>query len=413
MTAESTVRARAPLAAALAAVLLSAFAQVTMQPAAAPLVLELGLEPWHVGVAVAASAAMMLVAAPMWMRVVRRHGARGPIVAAMLLATAAMTVVALLVMLATHVEVDAVLLVVVLVGLRGLALGACLAAVVPAARLVIDTTQDDAWRMRGLAAIASVQGISIITGVALGGGLSTFGALVPIAVSPVLLGIGALAVALGVPRGIRAESAVEPPTTSPRDLVDARTWPFAVAAFAVLASVACVQIVLGFMLHERFDLDAATTGFATGWVLLAGGLAAVVAQTRVAKATRRGAALARVGVALAAVGVGGLAIAAGFVGVLAAIVVAGVGVGLALSGLARATGAATRDRSRTQLLLGTMTVLGVVVGPPAGTLLLGIGPIAPLVACAALLVGAFALVLAHPAFRVAATPTPFGEPAAI
>lgn len=413
MTAESSVRTRAPLAAALAAVLLCSIAQVTMQPATAPLVLELELEPWHVGVAVAASAAMMLVAAPWWMRVVHRHGARGPIVTAMLLATAAMAVVGVLVMLAPRMGIDAWIVAVALVALRGLALGACIAAIVPAARLVIDATQDEAWRMRGLAGIASVQGISIVMGVALGGGLSTFGALVPIAVAPVLLGVGALAVALGVPRGIRAAPAGEPAIRSPRSLVDARTWPFAVAAFAVLASVACVQIVLGFVLHERFDLDAATTGFATGWVLLAGGLAAVVAQTRIARAARRGAVLARIGVGLAALGVIGLAVAGGLVGILAAVVVAGVGVGLALSGIARATGAVTRDRSRTQLLMGTMTVLGVVVGPPVGTLLLGVGTIAPLVAFGAVLVGAFVLVVAHPAFHSAPTPTAVAEPAAI
>lgn len=412
MTAESSVRTRAPLAAALAAVLVCSIAQMTMQPATAPLVLELGLDPWQIGVAVAASAAMMLVAGPAWMRVVRRHGARGPIVAAMLLATAAMTIVAVLVMLAPRVDVDTWVVVLALVALRGFALGACIAAIVPAARLVIEATQDEEWRMRGLAAIASVQGISIVTGAALGGGLSTFGALVPIAVSPLLLGIGALTAALGVPRGIRVSRGAEP-TPSPRALVDARTWPFAVVALAVLAAVACVQIVLGFLLHERFDLDAPMTGFATGGVLLAGGLGAVVAQTRMVRATRRGAVLARVGVGLAAAGVAGLVLDGSLVGVLASVVVAGVGVGLALSGVARAAGAVTRDRSHTQMLMGTMTVLGVVVGPPLGTLLLGLGVGAPLLACCAVLAGAFALVVAHPAFRAAPTPTPVVEPAAI
>ncbi|QCR19718.1 MFS transporter [Agrococcus sp. SGAir0287] len=409
MTAESSVGGRAPLVGALAAVLLAAVAQVTMQPASAPLVLELGLEPWHVGLAVAASAAMMLLAVPAWMRAVVRFGARGPIVGAMLIATAAMAVVALLVMLATRVAIDAWVLVVALVGLRGLALGACLAAVVPAARLVIDATQDDAWRMRGLAGIASVQGFSIVVGVAVGGGLSTFGALVPIAVAPVLLGVGAAAVAIAVPGGVRAPARARP-GRSPR-LVDARTWPLFVAALAVCAAIACVQIVLGFVLHERFALGPATTGFATGWVLLAGGLSAVVAQTRLARAATRATALARVGIAAAAVGVGCLALPSGFVGLLVAIVVAGVGVGLALSGIARAAGVATRDRARTQLLVGTATVLGVVAGPLVGTLLLGVGTAAPFVACAAALVGAFALALAHPAFRTAAAPTPLAETA--
>lgn len=413
MTAVSPVRTSAPLVAALAAVLLSALAQMTMQPASAPLVLELGLAPWHVGVAIAASAAMMLVAVPWWMRVVARHGARGPIVAAMLFATAAMTIVAVLVMLAPRLGIDAWVVVVALIVLRGAALGACVAAIVPAARLVIDATQDDAWRMRGLAGIASVQGLSIVIGVGLGGGLSTFGALVPIACSPVLLGIGALAVALGVPRGIRASTTGERPAMSPTALVDARTWPFAVAALAVCAAVACVQVVLGFVLHERFALDTATTGFATGWVLLAGGLAAVVAQTRIAPVARVGAVLARVGIALAAVGIAALAISTSLFGVLGAIVVAGVGVGLALSGIARAVGAVTRDRSRTQLLMGTATVLGVVVGPPAGTLLLEASTFAPLVAFAAVLAGVFALVVAHPAFRAAPEPTPLAEPAAV
>lgn len=411
MTAESSVRDRTPLAAALAAVLLASIAQMTMQPATAPLALELGLEPWHVGTAVAASAAMMLVAVPTWMRVVRRHGARGPIVAAMLLATAAMAAVAVLVMLAPRLGIDTWVVVVALVALRGLALGACIAAIVPAARLVIDATQDETWRMRGLAGIASVQGVSIVMGVALGGGLSSFGALVPIAASPVLLGIGALAVALGVPRGIRADPAGEPPTRSPRALVDARTWPFAVAALAVTASIACLQLVLGFVLHDRFDLDAPMTGFATGWVLLAGGLGAVVAQTRIARVARRGAVLARVGAGLAVLGVAGLVISGGLLGIVAAVVVAGVGVGLALSGIAQAAGAATRDRSQTQLLMGTMTVLGVVVGPPVGTLLLGVGMVAPLIAFGAVLVAAFVLLLAHPAFR--AGPTTVAQPVTI
>ncbi|GAA2174417.1 hypothetical protein GCM10009846_20280 [Agrococcus versicolor] len=414
MTAESAVRARTQSVVALAAVLLAAFAQMTLQPTSAPLALELGLEPWHVGVSIAASAAMMLLAVRPWMRLVARHGPRGPLAGALLLATVALAAFAALAMLGARGLVDPGALVVAIVALRGLALGASLAAVVPAARLVISAIDDDALRVRCIAAIATVQGAAVVMGVALGGAASSFGALVPLVVAPALLAAAAVAVLVGVASGppsqaVAPAAGVEPPR---RRLVDAATWPFAAVALGVLASVACVQVVLGFVLRERLGLDAATTGFATGSALFVGGLAAVVTQTRVARAVRRPAVVARVGVVLATAGVAALVPAASLMAVLGAIVVAGAGVGLAMSGVAGSAATAAGGRAPAQLLVSVATVVGVVVGPPAGTLLLGISSAAPFVACAAVLAAASVVAFAHPAFRPAQQPTLLGERAA-
>lgn len=403
MAAESPVRVPASVVVVLAAVLLSAFAQMTVQPTSAPMASELGLEPWQVGLAVALSATMMLLAAPVWMRHMARHGARAPMVLALALGAVAMAAFASLAMLGARGMVDDWALVAALLVLRGIALGATLAAIAPAARVVIAASSEGVARARGLAGIATVQGVAVVMGVALGGFLSAFGALVPLLAAPVILAVGALAVALWGPMAPVAMPA-EPAERA--RVVDARSWPFAVVALAVLSSIACVQVVLGFVLQERLELDAATTGFATGGLLLVGSLAAVVAQSLLARATERPRLLVRSGVALFVVAVAVLVLAADVMTLLVAVLAGGIGAGLALSGAARTATVVLGDRASSQRVMGMAGVLGAVAGPAGGTALLATSTSAPFVACVAALVLAAALGFAHPAFRAAASPEP-------
>ncbi|MFC7432660.1 MULTISPECIES: MFS transporter [unclassified Agrococcus] len=409
MAAESPVRVPAPVVAVLAAVLLSAFAQMSVQPTSAPMASELGLAPWQVGLAVALSAVMMLLAAPAWMRRMARHGARGPMVLALALAAVAMAAFGTLAMLGARGLVEGWMLVAAILVLRGIALGASLAAIAPAARVVIAAAVDGAARARALAGIATVQGVAVVMGVALGGFLSAFGALVPLLAAPVILAAGALAVALWGPV---APVALPTAPAERARVVDARSWPFAVVALVVLSSVACVQVVLGFVLQERLALDAATTGFATGGMLLVGSLAAVVAQSLIARASERPRVLLRVGVALLAGSLVVLVPAMDVVTMLVAVVAGGIGAGLALSGAARTATLVLGGRAASQRVMGVAGVLGAVAGPAAGTALLAASTSAPFVACVAALALAIALVVAHPAFHSAVAPEPLAEPAA-
>lgn len=403
MAAESPVRVPASVVAVLAAVLLSAFAQMTVQPTSAPMASELGLEPWQVGLAVALSATMMLLAAPVWMRRMARRGARAPMMLALALGAAAMAAFASLAMLGARGMVDGWVLVAALLVLRGVALGATLAAIAPAARVVIAASSEGVARARGLAGIATVQGVAVVMGVGLGGFLSAFGALVPLLAAPVILAVGALAVALWGPV---APVAVPAEPAERARVVDARSWPFAVVALAVLSSIACVQVVLGFVLQERLALDAATTGFATGGMLLVGSLAAVVAQSLLARATERPRLLVRSGVVLFVVAVAVLALAADVMTLLVAVLAGGIGAGLALLGVARTATLVLGGRASSQRVMGMAGVLGAVAGPAGGTALLAASTSAPFVACVAALVLAAALAFAHPAFRAAASPEP-------
>ncbi|MEV0679012.1 MFS transporter [Actinosynnema sp. NPDC050436] len=383
----------------LASVFLAFLGQMTLTPIIAPLSREVGLAEWQVGVTISVAALMVVTTSQSWGRRSQSWGRKPVLVAAMGLATAAMLLFALVAYLGVRGVLAGTWLFVLFVLLRGVAFGTAIAAVPPTAQAYIaDVTPDGAQRVRGMAGIGAVQGVAITAGAVVGGVLSGFGLMVPLVAVPVLLAGGLLLVAWRLRRETRAELVADPPRISPRD---GRVWPYLVAGFGMFTALGFVQLVTGFVVQDRFGLDAGATGLVTGAALLASGVGLIAAQVLVVpRSGWRPGTLLRVGGAVGTVGFAALVPDLGIAALVAAMLLVGLGLGIGMPGYtAGPTLLVTREEQGGLAgLIGANNGLTFVVAPTAGTSLYSLWAPLPLVISAAVMAAVTAFVLLHPAF---------------
>lgn len=384
----------------LSVVFLAYLAQMTLNPIIAPLAREVGLAEWQIGVTISAAAVMVVATSQTWGRRSQSWGRKPVLVAALALAAVTMAVFATVAAAGMRGALTGAVLFGLFVLLRGIGFGTALAAVAPTAQAYIaDVTADEAARVKGMAGVGAVQGIAMMAGAVLGGALAGFGLLTPLVVIPILLVLCLAVVALGLRREPRHELIADPPRVR---VSDARVWPFLAAGFGILTSLGCVQVIAGFIVQDRLALNAAQTGLVTGGVLLAAGLGLVLAQSVIVP--RSGWApprLLRVGSAAAVVGFIVLVPNAGLIGLLAAMLLIGLGVGIALPGYVAGPSLllAREEQGGLAGLIGATNGLTFVIAPTASTALYGVWLPLPVVVGAVVMAAVFVFVLVHPRFR--------------
>ncbi|WP_314451023.1 MFS transporter [uncultured Microbacterium sp.] len=403
MTTSSTTRQseRKPqIPLVLGAVFLVYLGQMTLNPIIAPLAREVGLAAWQVGVTISTAALTLVLTSQYWGRRSQSAGRKPVLVTAFAIATVAMmlfTVVAWLGM--TGALAGAVLFLLFLV-LRGVGFGAAIAAVPPTAQAYIaDVTTDEATRVKGMAGVGAVQGMAMIGGAVIGGALAGLGLLAPLIVVPILLGAGLVIIAFRLRPEERHELISVPARVSPRDT---RIWPFLVAGFGMFTALGFIQVVIGFLVQDRLGLDSAMTGVVTGGALLAAGLGLIVAQAVIVP--RSGwspGTLLRVGSIVALLGFAVLIPDLGAVPLVAAILLIGLGLGIASPGYTAGPSLLLRREEQGALagLTGATNGLTFVIAPTAATVLYGVwGPL-PVIVGAAIMAIVAAFVMIHPRFR--------------
>jgi len=390
----------------LGAVFLTYLAQMTLNPIIAPLSREVGLAEWQIGVTISVAAVMIVLTSQFWGRRSQSWGRKPVLVLALALAVLAMALFALTAWAGMSGAITGTALFLLFVLFRGIGFGAALAAVPPTAQAYIaDVTVDEKARVKGMAGVGAVQGVAMIAGSVVGGVLSAFGLLTPLAVVPVLL-VGALAVvALRLRRQTPSELIETPTRMSP---LDTRVWPFLVAGFGMFTALGFIQVITGFVVQDRLGLSAAQTGIVTGAALLAAGIGMVVAQTVIVPRSgwtpptllRAGGGTALVGFALLTVDLGAWSL-------FVAILLIGLGLGTAMPGYtAGPTLLVGRDEQGSLAgLIGATTGLTFVVAPMLGTALYSLQPVLPIAIGAVIMAFVTLFVWAHPRFR-AATPAP-------
>jgi MFS family permease len=310
-----------------------------------------------------------------------------------------MALFALLAFLGLRGLVVGVTLFVLFVFARGVLFGTALAAVAPTAQAYIaDVTQTEAERVKGMAGIGAVQGIAMIAGSVVGGLLAGIDVFVSIAAVPVLLAIGLL-VCTRLRRESHVELVPEPQHISPRD---PRVWPFLLAGFGMFTSLGFIQIVAGFLVQDRFELDANAAGMTTGGALLAAGLGMVVAQAVIVPRSKWSPSmLLRVGTFIAIMGFAVLLPNAGIWLFVAAVTLIGIGIGIAMPGYTAGPSLLMSRDEQGGLagLIGATNGLTYVIAPTAGTALYGVWPSLPIIIGGSVLVAVLGLVLTHPRFR--------------
>lgn len=384
----------------LATVFLAYLGQMTLNPIIAPLAREVGLAEWQIGVTISTAAVMVVLSSQFWGRRSQSWGRKPVLVAALAIAVIAMAGFTLVSALGMQGLIPAGLLFALFVLLRGVGFGSAIAAIPPTAQAYIaDVTPDEATRTKGMAGIGAVQGVSMIGGAAVGGALAGLGLIWPIAAVPVLLAVALILIAARLRREPRHELIPEPATVRP---TDPRVWPFLLAGFGMFTALGFMQVLIGFVVQDRFALTAELTGMATGGSLLAAGIGMVVAQgVIVPKSGWSPGTLLRVGTLVAFIGYALLIPDLGVVPLVVAVLIVGLGLGVAMPGYtAGPTLLMHRDEQGSLAgLIGATNGLTFIIAPTASTLLYGAWTPLPII-IGATIMGLVALfTLTYPKFR--------------
>lgn len=377
--------------------------QMTLNPIIAPLAREVGLAEWQIGVTISTAAIMVVVSSQFWGRRSQSWGRKPVLIAALLVATVSTALFALASFSGMRGVVVGTALFCLFVLLRGLGFGTAIAAVPPTAQAYIaDVTVDESARVKGMAGVGAVQGIAMVVGAVVGGVLSGFGLITPLIVVPVLLAVGLVLVVFVLRREPRHELIAEPARIGPGDT---RVWPFLLAGFGLLTSLGFVQVICGFIVQDRLDLDAEATGLVTGGVLLAAGVGMVLAQSIIVP--RSGwspVTLLRVGALMTLSGFIVLIPDIGLWSVAVGIFFIGCGLGIALPGYTAGPSLLMRRDEQGGLagLIGATNGLTFVVAPTLSTALYGIRPQLPIIVGALVVAAVAGFVFLHPRFHTVA-----------
>ena len=122
----------------LVTVFLAYLGQMTLNPVIAPLSREVGLAEWQVGLMISTAAVMVVLTSQSWGRRSQSWGRKPVLVAAMLTATVAMALFALLAAFGMRGALTGVVLFVLFVVTRGVLFGTALAAMAPTAQAYIE-----------------------------------------------------------------------------------------------------------------------------------------------------------------------------------------------------------------------------------------------------------------------------------
>ncbi len=394
----ATARPQIPLL--LGSVFLIYLGQMTLNPIIAPLSREVGLAEWQVGVTISTAAIMVVLTSQFWGRRSQSWGRKPVLLAAFALAVVATALFAVTAWLGMQGVVTGVLLFVMFVALRGVAFGTAIAAVPPTAQAYIaDVTVDEAARVKGMAGVGAVQGIAMIAGSVLGGILAGLGLLSPLIAVPVLL-LGALLL-LGLRLRREPQISLIARPTHVRAL-DPRVWPFLVAGFGMLTALGFIQVITGFIVQDRLGLDSRMAGVVTGGALVAAGLGMVLAQAVIVP--RSGwtpPTLLRIGSLVGVAGFALLVIDLGPVPLFVAILLIGLGLGIAMPGYTAGPSLLMHREEQGGLagLIGATNGLTFVVAPTLATALYGIAPALPVALGGTAMALVAVFVLVHPRFR--------------
>ncbi|MDF3839199.1 MFS transporter [Cupriavidus basilensis] len=350
-----------------------------------PIVRVLGLAEWHAGLTVTAAGLVWMLAARAWGRASDRRGRKPVLIAGLIGVGLAYLGLALFVDHALTQPPAVLVSILALVLLRGL-LGAFFAAIAPALNALVADHAAPAQRVGQMAMLGAGNAIGMVVGPAAAGALATLGLSAPLYAAALLpwLALALLVPALPPARGHSARE------TSTLALSDPRIRLPLLAAFLGTYCVVSAQLVLGFFVLDRLDLNPAQGARAAGWALAAVGLALIAAQGLVS--WRKHVSAKRwmsVGALLGAAGFAAAATATSMLAVILTCALAGAGMGLLFPAFQAAASNAV-DHAEQGIAAGSVSAaqgLAMVCAPLVATLIYRIGPALPFVCSALLLVG--------------------------
>lgn len=385
----------------LAIVMLMYVGQVTLNPVIAPLAREIHLAEWQIGFMISAAAVMVAVTSSYWGKASQKIGSKKVMTIALSIGSLAMIGFALTAYSGMTGALAGISLFGMVVLLRGVAFGSGIAAIGPAAQVYItNVTPDEKTRVKGIASLGAVQGISMILGALIGGMLSAFGIMTAIAAVPLFMLCGLIVASVWLRPDDNHKKVANPPKLSP---TDPRIWPYLLAQFGLFSALGFVNVAVGFLLQDRYHLSSSDTGFYSGIVLMSAGVGMVLSQgVIVPRAGWAPTTLIRIGSSATLLGflltipVLPLAFIAG------AMFMVGLGMGIAAPGVIAGPTLLMSHEEQGGMagLTAATSGLTFIIAPTAGTALYAAGATFPFIVGAGLTAIVIVHVFTHPQLRV-------------
>ncbi|MET9226338.1 MFS transporter [Lentzea sp. NPDC003310] len=364
----------------------------------APLVGELGITTFQIGLVFTVTSVTITVTSLLWGVLFDFTGPRPILFAGLLLCVAGPAGFAAAVAFGLDETLTPDLAFAFVLVFRSVVLGAGIAALLVLALASVGReTSGETARTRGVGFVGAAQGLGIVLGPVVGGALAAGSLLVPLYVSPVIALVAALVVLVVVKPSAELPRLDPPVRTSPVLLLPA----FGTGFFAYLA-LGLAQTVVVHLASDRLRMPSG----ALSGVLLAGGLGLVLTQGLLVPLLKWSPSrLMKIGGPLSLAGYALLAVAPSAALMSLAFLVAAIGAGLALTGFAATASLGTGSRHQGVVagLVTTTSGLTFLAAPMLTTLLYDVDPVAPVVAAgaAALVATGLAFVPAAPVTQVA------------
>jgi DHA1 family tetracycline resistance protein-like MFS transporter len=382
------------------AVFSALMSQFIFLPVLPPLAREVGLSELQTGLLIAVAALMFVLGSPLWGRGSDVWGRKPVLIAGMVGVAVSFYAFNFVAQLGLGGALAGSLLFALMLATRGVVFGILMPAVLVSSQAyVADTTTGQSERTRGIAAIQGANGLGLVVGPALGGLLAGISLLAPLYLAPTVILLVALLVWRFLPRPPKRAAVESSPRPSP---VDGRVRPFLLVGFTLFLSLGVANMTVGFLFQDRLVLAAQETARAVGLALLATGLAAALAQlVMVPNLDWSPPTLMRVGILVKALGFSLLVFADTFDLLMLALVLVGLGFGLAVPGYTAAPTLLVGDDEQGGVagLISATNGLAFVLGPLLGTTLYGLRPEYPYVFSVVILAVTLVFVLASPRVR--------------
>ncbi len=373
-----------------------------LAPVLPALMRELGLSALQGGLLLTGSSIVWVIFCPWWGR---RSDVRGrkPFIMLGLTGLALGVGLFALVMQAglDGVIASATLVWLLLMGAR--VIGAALhSAAAPATQAYIADVSSGQQRTSAMGILSAAKGLGSIAGPALGAlvvglGLSLVAPIFISALTPLL---GMLLVWRLLPQ---VQSTLKRGERAPVIRVhDARLLPLLVISFCAMMVPAVVTFTIGYLVQDRFGLDAIETTRLTGLAVMASGVALFFAQMVLVQVLRLSPLkLLRLGMPLALCSLLLLAGAASSMLVMLAMALMGLGIGMVQPGFRSAVTFAVEphEQGAAAGLASSIPAYSYIIGPALGTALYGINPVSPFLLASVVMLAGIAVLALHPRTR--------------
>ncbi len=272
----------------------------------------------------------------------------------------------------------------------------------PATQAYIADVSSGQRRTRAIGIMSSAKGLGTILGPALGAIVVSFGLslVAPIIVSAITPLVGMLLVWRLLPQ---TESTLKRGERAPTlTAFDPRLLPLLIISFCAMMVPAVVNFTLGYMVQDRFALDAVETTRLTGLAVMASGATLFFTQIVLIQVFRLSPLkLLRLGMPLALLSLMLLTVAAGSLQVILAMALLGLGIGMVQPGFRSAVTFAVEphEQGAAAGLASSIPAYSYIIGPALGTALYGINPVSPFLLASLVLLAGIGVLVLHPRTR--------------